>query len=268
MKNIIVTVILLSVLSQTHGIDWYTFTDKIYGGIQIGLSQLNSAAADLNRTINEQQDVVVNSIEDVTRYINTSLAGLWARYPSFNLTTDKLYGTSYYTSYVRGVSEEYRQSVTANVMVPAQEIVRNILSTMVNFYSSTFNACSEQKAMSLSQTSASVGRLKDCLSMADPFARGLASTTRSLTEYAKAGVDIVIKQLKVCSPNSRNCINKFFTDLPNQLNNIIATIPNLSNLPYAFINPGVSMNQECVKLISSDVQDIIQNIADQMSACR
>ncbi|XP_055641682.1 uncharacterized protein LOC129778659 [Toxorhynchites rutilus septentrionalis] len=268
MKCSITAVVLLSIASQIHCIDWYTFTEQVYGGIQTGLSQLNSAAADLNRTINEQQDVIVNSIEDVTRYINASLAGLWSRYPTFKLTTDQLYDTTYYTTYVRDVSENYRKSVTNNVMIPAQDIVRNILSTMVNFYSSTFNTCSEQKAMSLSQASASVGRLKDCLSMAHPFARGLASTVKSLMEYAKAGVQVVIDQQKVCSLSSRNCTNKYFADLPDQLNKIISAIADLSSLPYAFVNTGGPINKGCVKLISLDVQDILQNIANQMSACQ
>ncbi|XP_058822838.1 uncharacterized protein LOC131684195 [Topomyia yanbarensis] len=259
--------ILLAFASCSQALDWFLLTQQNYAAIQSGLSQLNAAAALMNRSMVEQQNLAVAAVASLTVHMNRSLVDLRYRYPATNLTTDRLYSTAYYTGYVRSTTDQFRQSVTNNVMVPAQVIVRNILDAMSDLFSDWNRHCAETYAPNLVQPSISVGRLKDCLITNIPFFRGLTAATQLLLNYAKASVDSTMAQVQLCSPDSSNCLAKFFNDLPDQLNNIINSVGNLYGTPSMFSQSAVARNQECVALITTDIQETIQQIKTNVTVC-
>ncbi|XP_058818217.1 uncharacterized protein LOC131681438 [Topomyia yanbarensis] len=259
--------ILLAIASYSQALDWFLLTQQNYAAIQSGLSQLNAAAALMHRSMVEQQNLALAAVDGLTVHMNRSLADLKHRYPATNVTTDRLDGTEFYAGFVRSTTDQFRQSVTNNVMVPAQVIVRDILDAMNDLFSERNRNCAERYASNLVQPSISVGRLKDCLITNIPFFRGLTSATQLLLNYAKAAVDSTMAQVQLCSPDSSNCLAKFCHDLPDQLNNIINSVGNLYGTPSMFSQSAVARNQECVALITTDIQETIQEIRTNVTNC-
>ncbi|XP_053694803.1 uncharacterized protein LOC128742459 [Sabethes cyaneus] len=260
--------ILLVSVSISVAFDWYSLTEQNYAAIQSGLAQLNQAAKVMNSSMVENQQISQSAISGLVVHVNKSLIALQRIYPeAANLSSDQLPTTMWYTGYVESVADQFRQASTNNVMMPAQGIVRNILDAMNDLYSNPSRSCAERYAANLVQPRISVGRLRDCLTTNIPFFRGLTETTQLLMRYTEAAVDAVIAQVQLCSPNSRRCIAKFFGDLPKLLGNIVSNINNLYGMPNAFSQPANERNRECVSLITIDIQEAIQNIKANVSAC-
>ncbi|XP_055545225.1 uncharacterized protein LOC129730155 [Wyeomyia smithii] len=260
------TGLLLLSVSLTVAFDWYTLTEQNYAAIQSGLAQLNDAARAMNTSMVENQLISQDAISGLLVHINHSLIALQRIYPeAANLSTDQLPSTEWYTEYVGSVTNQFRQASTNNVMMPAQGVVRSILDAMNDLYSQD---CAEKYAGNLVQPRISVGRLRACLLTNIPFFRGLTETTQLLMAYSKTAVDGSLALVNLCSPNSRDCITKFFADLPRILSNIINNISNLSGVPNVFAQPANERNQECVSLITADVQEVIQIIKANVTASK
>ncbi|XP_053693182.1 uncharacterized protein LOC128741406 [Sabethes cyaneus] len=258
--------ILLVSVSISVAFDWYSFTEQNYAAIQSGLAHLNEAARGMNTSMVENQQISQNAIRELVVHINQSLISLQRIYPeAANLSTDQLPTTTWYTGYVESVTDQFRQASTNNVMMPAQGVVRNILNAMDDLY---HQDCGEKYAADLIQPRISVGRLRDCLTTNIPFFQGLTETTQLLMRYSMTAVDATIAQVQLCSPNSRSCFAKFFTDLPRMLSNIINNIINLNGVPNAFSQPANERNQECVSLITNDIDEAIQDIKANVSAAK
>ncbi|XP_055544171.1 uncharacterized protein LOC129729548 [Wyeomyia smithii] len=260
--------ILLVSVSIAVAFDWYSLTEQNYAAIQSGLAQLNDAAKGMNTSMVENQKICQDAINGLIVHINRSLIALQRVYPeAANLSTDQLPSTMFYTWYVESVADQFRQASTNNVMMPAQRVVRTILDAMNDLYSNPSRSCAERYATQLIQPRISVGRLKDCLTTNIPFFRGLTETTELLLRYTEKAADANIAQVQLCTPDSRSCIAEFFEDLPRILGNIISNMGSLYGFPNAFGQPASERNQECVSLITLDIQEAIQDMKANVTSC-
>nr|AAV90697.1 putative 30.5 kDa secreted protein 30.5k-1 [Aedes albopictus] len=261
-------------VSTALAFDWYAFTQANYASIQTGLAQLNAAATQMNQSIIQQQNRVQNGMDNLDNFIRQSLIALWIQNPNLNLTGDQLQSTlnslskaANYKSAVSYIADDYKQSVTNNVMIPAQSIVQNILNAMTTFYTNQWQSCAQQQASQLLQPRLSVGRLQQCISVAVPYFEMVANTTLSMLDYGKTGASTVLSMLNLCSSSSTNCVSKFLNDLPNLLNNIVNAVSFLSGIPSAIIQPGKPAVQECVTLITADIQQTLQGLVNKTTTC-
>lgn len=271
--NLIILLAFASV-STTLALDWYALSQSNYAAIQTGLAQLNDAATQMNQSIIEQQNRVMAGLDDLDASIRQSLYVLWFQYPGLNLTMDQLkntasqiYKAANYKSYASYLADDYKQSVTNNVMIPAQTIVQNILTAMTIFYGQQWQSCAQKYAPQLVQPQTSVGRLQQCISLAVPYFKAVADTILAMLATGKNGVTTIVNLLNTCSPNSTDCVTKFFNDLPNLLNNLVSGVSSLSGIPSSIIQPGKPAVKECVDLITADIQEILESLTNKTSSC-
>lgn len=255
-------------------LDWYALTQSNYAAIQTGLSQLNDAATQMNKSITEQQNRVQAAMDEVDAFVQQSLYGMLYQYQNLNLTlasVQNLISTvskvGGYKWYVQMLADDYKKTVTNNVMIPAQTTVQNILNAMTSFYANQWQSCAQQYAPQLVQPQLSVGRLQQCITVAIPYFKALADTTLSMFGFGKTGLGTVLGFLDQCSPSSTTCVAKFLNDMPNILNNIVMSVSNLQSLPNAFIQPGVPAVKECTDLIMADIQQTLQGLVNKTTSC-
>ncbi|EAT40497.1 AAEL007776-PA [Aedes aegypti] len=273
-KYCVLTLIVIISATTTLALDWYALTQANYAAIQNGLSQLNDAASQMNQSITEQQNRVQSAMDELDDYVRQSIYGLLYQYQSLNvnLTTIQnliqvVYKVGGYKWYVSMLADDYKKTVTNNVMIPAQSTVQNILSAMTNFYANQWQSCSQQYAPQLVQPQLSVGRLKLCITAAIPYFKALADTTLSLFSYGKTGLTTLLGFLDQCSPSSSSCVQKFLNDAPNLMNNLVMSITNLQSLPNMFMQPGVPAVKECTDLIMADIQQTLQSLVNKTTNC-
>ncbi|XP_065092606.1 uncharacterized protein LOC135713422 [Ochlerotatus camptorhynchus] len=258
----------------TLALDWYALSQANYAAIQTGLAQLNDAATQMNQSIIEQRNRVLAGLDNIDDSIRQSLFVLWVKYPNLNLTMDQLKNTANqifkaanYKPYVAYIADDYKQSVTNNVMIPAQTIVQNILTAMTTFYAQQWQSCAQKYAPQLVQPQMSVGRLQQCISLAVPYFKAVSDSALAMFDSGKNGITTIISLLNTCSPTSSDCVTKFFNDLPNLLNNIVNAVSSLSGIPASIIQPGKPAVKECVDLITADVQDALQGLVNKTNSC-
>ncbi|EAT40496.1 AAEL007780-PA [Aedes aegypti] len=271
---LILSLLVTALISSVLAVDWYAFTQANYAAVQNGLAQINDAATQMNQSIIQQQNRVQNAMDDMDSYIRKSLVALWIQHSNLNLSGDQLQSTlnsiskaSNYKDHVAYIAEDYKQSVTSNVMVPAQSVVQSILNAMMTFYANQWQSCAQQYASQLVQPRLSVGRLQQCILVALPYFESVANTTLSMFDYGKSGVDTLLSMLDLCAPSSTNCVSKFFNDLPSLLNNVVNAVSFLSGIPSAIIQPGKPAVQECVALITADIQQTLQGLVNKTTSC-
>lgn len=211
----IIAVLVFASASTAMGLDWYGLTQANYAAIQTGLAQLNDAATRMNQSIIEQQNRIQAALDGVDDFVRQSLFGVMFQYQNLNITMDqisniggKVQKAGNYKWYVSFLANNYKDSVTSNVMVPAQSIVQNILNAMTAFYSQQWQTCAQQYAPQLVQARLSVGRLQQCILVAVPYFEVVANTTISMFDYGKTGAKTILKFLDLCSSNSANCVAK------------------------------------------------------------
>lgn len=260
--------------STTVALDWYALTQANYAAIQTGLSQLNDAASQMNQSITEQQNRIQSAMDEIDSYVQQSLFGMLYQYQNLNVSLpliQNLVGSVYkvggYKWYIQMLANDYKKTVTNNVMIPAQSTVQSILNAMTTFFANQYQGCAQQYAPQLVQPQLSVGRLQVCITAAIPYFKALADTTMSMFGYGKTGVTTILGFLNQCSPSSTDCVQKFLGDAPSLLNNMVMAITNLQSLPNAFIQPGVPAVKECTDLIMSDIQQTLQGLVNKTSSC-
>uniref|UniRef100_C6ZQU9 Putative 30.5 kDa secreted protein n=1 Tax=Ochlerotatus triseriatus TaxID=7162 RepID=C6ZQU9_OCHTR len=270
----LIALLALASVSVTLALDWYALSQANYAAIQNGLAQLNNAATQMNQSIIEQQDRVLAGLDDLDDTIRKSLLLLWVQYPNLNITMDQMRNTANqinkaanYKWYVANIADDYKQSVTNNVMIPAQTVVQNILTAMTTFYAQQWQSCAQTYAPQLVQPQTSVGRLQQCISMAVPYFKTVADTTLVMFANGKSAVATILNLLNACSPSSTNCVTKFLNDLPNLLSNVVNGVSRLEGIPSSIIQPGKPAVKECVDLITADIQEILQGLVNKTSSC-
>lgn len=261
-------------ITASVALDWYALTQANYAAIQSGLAQINDAATQMNQSIIEQQNRVQAAMDEVDGFVRQSLFGMLYQYQSLNITLpvvqrviSSVSKVSDYKWYAAYLADDYKKSVTNNVMIPAQTTVQNILNAMTSFFANQWNSCSQRYAPQLVQPQLSVGRLQRCISVAIPYFKALADTTLSMFGYGKSGITTIISMLDQCSPNSTSCATKFLNDVPNLLNTLVMSVMNLQVLPNAFIQPGVPAVKECTDLIMTDIQETLQGLVNKTTSC-
>ncbi|XP_062564768.1 uncharacterized protein LOC134227370 [Armigeres subalbatus] len=275
MARFLVSVLTVTILASTSfALDWYALTQANYAAIQTGLAQINDAASQMNQSIIEQQNRVQAAMDEVDGFVRQSLFGMLYQYQSLNLTlpavqrvissVSKVSDFKWYAAYL---ADDYKKSVTNNVMIPAQSTVQNILNAMTSFFANQWNSCSQRYAPQLVQPQLSVGRLQHCITVAIPYFKALADTTLSMFGYGKTGITTILGFLDQCSPNSTSCVDKFLNDIPNLLNTMVMSVMNLQSLPNAFIQPGVPAVKECTDLIMTDIQQLLQGLVNKTTSC-
>lgn len=201
--------------STTVALDWYALTQANYAAIQTGLSQLNDAASQMNQSITEQQNRIQSAMDEIDAYVQQSLFGMLYQYQNLNVSLpliQNLVGSVYkvggYKWYIQMLANDYKKTVTNNVMIPAQSTVQSILNAMTTFFANQYQGCAQQYAPQLVQPQLSVGRLQVCITAAIPYFKALADTTMSMFGYGKTGVTTILGFLNQCSPSSTDCVQK------------------------------------------------------------
>ncbi|XP_065092607.1 uncharacterized protein LOC135713423 [Ochlerotatus camptorhynchus] len=270
----ILTVLVIASASTALALDWYGLTQANYAAIQTGLAQLNDAATRMNQSIIDQQNRIQAALDGVDDFVRQSVFGLMFQYQNLNITMDqitniggKIHKAGDYKWYVSYIADDYKRSVTSNVMIPAQSIVQNILNAMTTFYSQQSQSCAQQYAPQLVQARLSVGRLQQCILMATPYFELVANTTTVMFGSGISGAKTILKYLDLCSPNSTTCVTKFFNDVPNLMNNLIISLMNLQGIPESIMSPGVPAVKECVDLISVDIKQVLQGLVNKTNSC-
>ncbi|XP_039432072.1 uncharacterized protein LOC120414816 [Culex pipiens pallens] len=248
--------------------DWYSLTQANYAAIQSGLAQLNNASVVINGTINTQANLASAAISGLQQHMTKGLTDLQARFPNQNINIgNMLGGFNWFTGEVPQVLAEFRQTITDDVMAPSQVVVQNILNAMTEFFLSPKRACAQQHAQNLVQPRISVGRLAQCFREDMQFADQPTAGTQMLMNDGKAVSDVILGQLKYCSPGSSNCTAAFFNGLPNLMQTATWAVANLQGFPRFWTQAGVPFNQNCAAAIGADIQDAIQGIRRSISSC-
>lgn len=273
-KFLIFTVLVFASTSTAAALDWYALTQANYAAIQTGLAQLNDAARQMNKSIVEQQTRVQSAMDGIDEFVRQALFGLMFQYQNLNVSMDqiatvrgKVSRAGNFKWYVSFIADNYKSSVTSNVLIPAQSIVQSILNAMTAFYSQQWQSCAQQYAPQLVQAQLSVGRLQQCILLAVPYFEAVANTTTSMFNYGMTGAKTVLQFLGFCSPSSTTCVTKFFNDLPNLFNTWIRSITNLEGIPDSILQPGIPAVKECVDLITSDIQQTLQGLVNKTNSC-
>uniref|UniRef100_T1DEP8 Putative 30.5 kDa secreted protein n=1 Tax=Psorophora albipes TaxID=869069 RepID=T1DEP8_9DIPT len=254
--------------SQAQQLDWYALSQSNYAAIQSGLAELNAAATEMNKSLSATRDSITAAMDGVDLYVKQLMFGVWSQLPaSMNFSMNDLSSLmnnvdklGNYKSYVGYITDDYKQSVTDNVMIPAQSIVRDNLNAMTALYGNMWSNCAQQNAQKLLQPQLSVGRLKQCITLAIPYFSDVANTVNSMFQMGKSGGNIIANFINLCTSGSASCIQKFINDAPNLVNNLVASSINLQSIPQAVIQPGKMVVKECVALITADIQSALQNI--------
>uniref|UniRef100_A0A1Q3EUZ3 Putative 30.5 kDa secreted protein n=1 Tax=Culex tarsalis TaxID=7177 RepID=A0A1Q3EUZ3_CULTA len=265
------TIVLLSfaTISLTQTFDWFSLIQSNYAAVQSGLAQLNNASVAINATINTQANLASAAIVDLQQHMAKGLTDLQARFPDQHLNIGSmLNGFSWFTGEVPQVLHEFRQTITDDVMAPSQVVVQNILNAMTEFYfSSGSSSCAQRYAPNLVQARISVGRFAQCFWADMPFTNQPTLGTQMLMNDGKAISDVILGQLKYCSPGSSNCTAAFFKSLPGLMNQAQWNVANLQGFPRFWTQAGVPFNQNCAAAIGADIKDAIERIRSSIASC-
>ncbi|XP_065082676.1 uncharacterized protein LOC135705048 [Ochlerotatus camptorhynchus] len=258
----------------------------MYSAVSVGSDGLKSMATSLKsiskvvnnyyKNLNNARNKVMPAISSLQLYVNTTYTALNSSYGATQTGMQSIMSNVEWFSQQFTYADQMVSSMIGNdlnqLSYQLQETINQIMqsySMLANSFSYQENGddCSVQFAGVSSSIPVQLAKFGQCLQTEVDTVPTMVAPLKAILKMAKNDLISLNKQLKICAPTSTNCIDAYFMDIYGELNSINMELYLAQSLLSNYQQDAMQRNQMCGQLITSNVQDAIQNLQMQFSQC-